>query len=117
MREKPWIYVAGPYSLGDPVQNTRRALWVADQLAGMGVVPIVPHLSLTWDLVFPKPPSFWYAYTLELLKRCDAIYRVPGKSRGADDEMAYAEQAGKVLITDEAELFKWATENGVVLHG
>lgn len=87
----PLLYVAGPYTRVDPVENTHRAIKVASAIHRFGRwVPIVPHLSLLWHLVDPQPIEFWYKYALHLLDRCSAIVRLPGASTGADAELEYA---------------------------
>lgn len=112
-KRKPWVYIAGPYTQGDPVQNTRAAIRVADSIVDYGVVPIVPHLTMTWDLTHPRPPLFWYEYTLDLLKRCDAIFRLPGPSTGADYEVKYSQENGIVYLEQKLDLLRWCHEHGV----
>jgi len=109
---KKWVYVAGPYTIPDPVENTNDAMVLADQLLNMGVIPIIPHMTLAWHLVHPRPAKFWYWYTLELMKRCDAVFRKPGESTGADDEVTYAKKHGIPVVYNLAELMKWLKENG-----
>lgn len=92
------IYLAGPYSQPDPVQNTHVVLKVADALLAAGFVPLVPHLSLAWHLVSPKPYAVWLAYDHELLKRCDAVLRIPGFSVGATQECRLAESLGIPIV-------------------
>src|SRR5258705_9522024 len=84
------IYVAGPYSLGDPVVNTRRAISIGSALLGRGFVPFVPHLSLFWHLCEPQDYETWLAYDFEWLKACDGLLRLDGESAGADREVALA---------------------------
>ena len=88
------IYVAGPYTLGDTVRNGKTRCQKAEVLLGMGHVPYVPHLTAFWHLVFPHAVDFWYAYDLEWLAVCDALYRLPGESVGADNEMKRARTLG-----------------------
>ena len=88
------IYVAGPYTKGDTVRNVRDALHAAEILLGMGHVPYVPHLTAFWHFVFPHAVDFWYAYDLHWLEVCDALYRLPGESVGADNEIARAHELG-----------------------
>ena len=87
---KKTVYVACPYSLGDIILNVRKAIEVADILLDNGFVPFVPHLTMLWHLVSPKPYAEWMEYDLEWLKKCDMVLRVDGKSRGADGEVAVA---------------------------
>lgn len=85
------LYVAGPYTRDDPVENTHRAIKTASAIYRLTPwVPVVPHLSLLWHLVDPQPIEFWYEYDLHLLDGCSAIVRLPGPSAGADAEVAHA---------------------------
>jgi hypothetical protein len=83
---KTFVYVAGPYTNGDPVLNTRNAIAVADRLHSMGYIPVIPHLSMLWHTVSPKPYDWWLEYDFELMSLCDAVVRLPGESTGADRE-------------------------------
>lgn len=85
---RPLLYVAGPYTRADPVENTHRAIKVATVIyERTHWVPVVPHLTLLWHLVDPHPVEHWYAYDIHLLARCDAVVRLPGLSTGADREL------------------------------
>ncbi len=92
-RTKPHIYVAGPYTSPYPIYNMRDALAAADQLLDAGVGhPVVPHLTGFWDFAFPKPYEEWLEIDLESMRACDAVWRIPGVSSGADGEVEVAEQ-------------------------
>jgi hypothetical protein len=84
------IYVAGPYTKPDPVENTHRIIHIADALWDLGVVPVVPHLTLFWHFLRPRTYEEWLHYDLHLMARCDAVLRVPGASNGADGEVSFA---------------------------
>ena len=86
----PLVYVAGPYTKPDPVENTHRMIKIADALLNLGVVPVVPHLTLFWHFLCPRSYEEWLSYDLHLMARCDAVLRVPGASNGADGEVSYA---------------------------
>lgn len=97
------LYIAGPYTHPDPVENTHRAARV-----GMAVyehsdawVPFVPHLSLLMHMVCPRCPDFWYEFDLHQMAHCDAIVRLPGHSTGADREMQVAAQLGLTIVEFE----------------
>lgn len=96
-----YIYVAGPYSVGDPVLNTRMAIFAGEQLREMGFVPFIPHLTHLWHLVNPHDLEFWLEYDNEWLKKCDALLRLPGESYGADEEMKLALSLGIPVYTVE----------------
>lgn len=99
---KPLVYLAGPYSSPDPVENTHAMIMLA---TGLVETPIVPHLSLAWHLVTPRPIEFWYAYDLEVMARCDYVLRIAGPSTGADAEVKEAERLGIPVAYDVAELY------------
>jgi nucleoside 2-deoxyribosyltransferase len=89
---KKLVYIAAPYTHPDPVENTHKAIQVAEELIKYGFVPYVPHVSLLWHLVAPHPVSFWYEYDLHILYRCDCLLRIGGASEGADNEVKYAQE-------------------------
>ena len=82
-----YIYVAGPYTNGDPVLNVRKAIEAAEQLRELGYVPFIPHLTHLWHLISPHEYEYWIEYDKEWLEKCDALLRLPGISKGADDEV------------------------------
>lgn len=107
--ERPLVYIAAPYSKPDPVENTHSAVLAANELLEAGLVtPHVPHLTYLWHLVTPKSIDFWYEYDLALLRRCDALLRLPGHSTGADREIVYAEEIGVPVFRSVADLEDWA---------
>ena len=103
--KQPFLYIAGPYTKPDPVENTHRMIRIADELLSLDVVPVVPHLTMFWHLLRPHPYEHWLAYDLQLMSRCDIVLRVPGESSGADREVIDAERLGIPVIhpatTDE----------------
>lgn len=108
--DRPLCYVAGPYVFPDPVENTNLTINLADRLDASGVLTAcVPHLSLLWHIVCPHDADFWYDYDLALLHRCDCLLRIPGKSTGADNEVAFAEAHSIPVFYDVDELIEWAS--------
>ncbi len=93
-----WCYIAAPYTVPDPVQNTHRVIKFAEKVIQKGYMPIIPHLTLLWHAVTPKPAEFWYDYTMEIMKRCDMVIRLSGFSEGADKEVAMARQLGIEVV-------------------
>lgn len=91
---KPKIYVAGPYTKGNVIQNIRRAIDAADFLLEWGFIPFVPHLTGFWDLISPHSYDTWMKYDSEWLKTCDAVWRLEGESDGADKEEVMALRIG-----------------------
>lgn len=88
-----YVFIAGPYT-GDQGANVRASCIAADQLTAAGFVPFNPLLYHFADLITPHKEEDWKALDLEWLSRCDALVRLPGDSRGADEEVAYALEHG-----------------------
>jgi hypothetical protein len=98
---RPVVYVSGPYTTGDTAVNVARAIEAAEMLWKAGYAPIVPHLSFLWQMRYPHTWDEWITLDLAILDKCDCIYRVPGESKGADIEMAFAKENGiKELFPD-----------------
>lgn len=107
---KPVVYIAGPYSAPDPIENVRKALLVADTLLLYNCAPLVPHLTAFWHLLSPKPYETWLEIDRDLLAVCDALYRMPGESSGADREIEYARELGIPVFTDGRKLVNFLNE-------
>ena len=103
---KPLVYVAGPYTKPDPVENINTAIRYADQVLDVGAVPVIPHLSGFWHLVSPKPYEQWLEIDLDYLYRCDVVFRFPGESSGADAEVVEAERRGIPVVYSLSELIE-----------
>lgn len=103
---KPLIYIAGPYTCPDPVLNTRKAVAVAESVLALGGAPVVPHLTMLWHLISPKPVDEWYRLDLDVLEHCAAVVRFAGASAGADKEVAFAQNHGIPVYygTDDPDL-------------
>lgn len=85
------VYVAGPYTKGDVAVNVRNAITAANDLADLGLVPFIPHLTHFWHLLYPREYAFWCEYDNQFLPFCQAVLRLPGESSGADKEVELAE--------------------------
>lgn len=105
---KKKIYVAGPYRVPDPVENTNIAIRMADKLADLGFSPFCPHAAtMFWHVVCPRPEQFWLDYDNEWLPVCDGLLRLPGYSKGADAEVRLAESLAKPVFYSLQELVSW----------
>ena len=88
------VYCAGPYSNGSESHNVRIALEAAEVLLRRGYEPYVPHLSHFWHLLFPHSYEAWMELDFAFLEVCDALFRLPGESPGADREVEAAKKWG-----------------------
>jgi len=71
-------------------QNVRNAIEAGLEVRKAGHVPIIPHLSHFIHIIWPKDYRYWMEWDLDLIKRCDALIRLPGESAGADEEVEFA---------------------------
>lgn len=98
------IYVAGPYTKGDVVENVRFAITTGNNLRALGHTPFIPHLTHFWHFLHPHEINYWYEYDMEWLEVCDAVFRIEGESRGADAEVNRAQELGKYVYYSFLEI-------------
>jgi len=120
----PLVYVAGPITIPDPIWNTHTAVLVADRLYNSGLcVPLVPHMNLLWHFIVPHDVEYWYKYDLAVMKRCEAVLRLPGESKGAEAEVAQAVAWRLPVFYDVPTLLEWVinvrdcTEEDAIFSG
>ena len=118
---KPLVYIASPYTKGDPAINTRFQCEIWDKLFTDGyVTPYAPLWSHFQHTVFPRGYKDWTRFDDEIIKRCDALLRldaeheplgyVQTESSGADHEVELANALGKLVFYDIASLYHWAKQ-------
>lgn len=112
-----FVYIAGPYTIGDVAENVREAILAAEEVAFCGHVPIIPHLSHLWHLVIPHDYEFWCELTMRMLDRCDALVRLPGESRGADKEIERALELNLPVFYGIEECIAWLPKKNVTARG
>ncbi len=102
------ILIAGPYRSGtndDPIlmeKNLRKLEEVALPLFRAGHIPMIGEwvaLPLLREAGSKKPGDAAYteiAYPVaeRLLTKCDAVLRLPGESKGADQDVKIAKERG-----------------------
>ena len=104
MAMKAKIYIAGPYSKGDPEKNVHEAIRVSNMLADLGFAPYVPHLTHYQEILYHRPYEYWLELDAEFVPCCDAVLRIPGESGGADREVALAKKLGLPIFTSITDL-------------
>ena len=91
------VYIAGPYTTPDPVENTHRTAHFATALFKQHNghwIPLVPHLTMLWHAITPMPYESWLEIDLVHMSACQAVIRLTGASSGADKELAHAQKIG-----------------------
>lgn len=80
-------------SWGNPIKNIKKGIDAGTEIIKAGHAPFVPHQSHLWALMIPVDAlthEDWLTYDREWLLLCEALIRLPGKSRGADQEVRWA---------------------------
>lgn len=89
-RRRARVYVAGPISL-DAFEGVHRGIAMGRRMYLDGLAPYIPHFDAYFLL--QDHEASWNAYLewdLEYVAIADALYRLEGKSKGADLEVAHA---------------------------
>ncbi|MCP3929320.1 MAG: DUF4406 domain-containing protein [Bacteroidetes bacterium] len=84
------VYIASPYTLGDTASNVKLQMDTTEELFSKGFAPFTPLYYHFQQIAHPRPEQHWIKIGLEWIKVCDAVLRLPGKSKGADGEVAFA---------------------------
>lgn len=105
-----WIMIAGPYSSGAKTDADREANLLALNRAAYevfrrGHVPII-GVNLALPMIQAAGPQMYEAImmplSLAVADRCDAVLRIGGPSRGADDEVDRVRaRGGRVYLSIE----------------
>lgn len=105
------IYVAGPFSgetAWDVEKNVRNAEQAGWRIAEQGGMPVIPHANSRF-FFGQFTAQFWYDGTMELMRRCDAIFVLPGfqNSKGTLAEIEEAEAKKIPVFYHYRDLFDW----------
>jgi len=112
------ILIAGPYrsGTGDNAEliaaNLRALESVALPLYRAGHIPLIGEwiaLPLLREAGSTRPgddayDEILYPIAHRLVSRCDAVLRLPGASKGADEDVRLAKEHGLLVFTDLADV-------------
>jgi hypothetical protein len=107
------IYIASPYTEGDTAVNVRRQIDMAEALMRLGYAPYAPLMCHFQHLVHPHVGRHWLDLDLHWVEVCDAVLRLEGNSRGADEEVAWAGVRGIPVYYNLDELYLAFPPGGV----
>lgn len=108
------VYLAGPISVGDKLDNIRRALLEGGRLRAAGYATFIPHRDMLDQLIAgPAAYEVLMAEDLEWVGRCDVLVRLPGESPGADREVARARELGRPVFHGVDEFLRAMEERPV----
>ena len=120
--DRPFIYIASPYTQGQAALNVHFQCRIFDELMNDGVVyPVVPLWSHFQCVVFPRPYEDWLKYDLAFLAKLDGVLRlnathldtdrnidyIQARSQGADRELKRCQELGKPVFFNKQDLYVW----------
>ena len=95
------VYVSGPLTVGATADseivaaNCRTAIKVGREIHQRGHFCFVPH---AYNAAMFETYAAWLALDFSIIQFWStAVYRIPGKSVGADRELAYARGLGRLI--------------------
>lgn len=118
-KQRPRAYIAGPISQGDLKHNLNQAKRAFSDLERLGYAVLCPHLSCylgetgSADQDYATRPQIdpfgfgherWLENDLPWVRVADLVYRLPGDSVGADQEVALAKSLGIPVVTSLEQL-------------
>lgn len=106
--KKKLFYIAGPLTTGNTIENVRKAAQYGAWVMHVGHAAYVPHISILWDWIEPQGYEDWMELDFEIIRRCDAIIRLPGECPGCEREVELALEIGIPVFYDPQIAVRWA---------
>ncbi len=105
------VFLSGKFRAPKPYGielNCRAAEDVSLEISKIGAVALAPHL-LSRHFQGSLPDQFWIDGAIELMKRCDAVFMIPGweNSSGSIAERQIALDRGMPVFEDYMRLQEW----------
>lgn len=112
------IYISGPITNGGKdttrkgmLKNVMRAIGIGKTMLDNRINPYIPHLDWLFGWHPRAKHTTWDQFLnwdLTMIRKCDAIYRIRGKSQGADIECRFAKKLRKPVFYSLKELICYA---------
>ena len=107
------VYVAGPFERCDIAENIGIAARAGLEIMRGGHAPFVPHTHTHMMSLFEyRDYEEWMAIDFVMVERSDALFRLPGKSDGADREVDLATANGIPVFTVMEDLLDHLNRQG-----
>jgi hypothetical protein len=113
-RRRLRVYIAGPISLGDVDENIRQGLEWGRTMLRDGLAPYIPHLDTF--LFGGTNADEWHGlleWDLEWVSVSEAVFRLPGESKGADLEVRMARELSIPVFHSYGTLLDYAHLHGL----
>lgn len=115
---KPTVFIASPYTKGDPAINANFQCRIFDRLLrDKRVLPVAPLWTHFQHVMFPRPYKDWIDYDQEMLTLYDCCLRLDAElpelgylqreSSGADAEVEAFRRLGKPVFLSIELLYEW----------
>lgn len=115
---KPFVYIASPYTKGDPAINTQFQCRTWNRLMDDGIVyPYAPLWTHFQHTLYPRAYAVWLEYDQAIIGRLDACLRLSAvcekvgyevsESSGADGEVRAFQSLGKPVFFSIDDLYEW----------
>lgn len=116
------VYIAGPISKGCLQHNIDQARDAARRLIEAGYAPFCPQLTCFLESNAPSatsgfPHETWLDVDLPWVAVSHAVLRLSGESKGADQEVAFAEEMGIPVYCNLARLCSMLPRNTLDKRG
>lgn len=104
---RPRVYISGPITLGNRTMNFANAANMQMQLMEEGFAVFNPMLSILHPDAWNIDHRSWMDNDLPWVAASDVVLRLPGESKGADEETEFAETNVIPVVYSYATLLKW----------
>ena len=110
------LYVSGPISNGGTLtieeryRNAEASYEHHRLFTEQGIAVVNPLLTQHVDPAGEVAHETWLKSDFEIISRCDAVYRIPGRSSGADAECEYAIGRGIPVFHWAADVLEYAKQ-------
>lgn len=96
------IYLACPITVGDQKENYHNAMKASRDLLMLGCAVFNPATFMLQPWAYEIPHDQWMRTSKDWLMQAEALIRLPGESKGADQEVRWAEELGIPIHTMES---------------
>lgn len=118
---KAMVFIGSPFSQPSVTHNVNRAAMEYDwlwQTHKDRVIPVSMVVSSAYqDMIVPRGYDEWLDLCIDMMKRCDIYYALPGKSSGMEKEIAICNVMGIPVVRSREELEKYLETHPELFDG
>lgn len=116
---KALVFIGSPYSRPSVSHNVHNAAmefnWLVNNL-GDKIVPISMVIFSSYqDVICPRGYEEWLSYCIDVMKKCDIYYAMPGVSSGMDREIEICKAMKIPIVKSRDELSKYLEDHQEIL--